>query len=182
MRLSSFLSTTFAATALAATDASTAPGYLTGFSTVNDTNLSFGKHYAVLNLDLITGLVGSVNATPEGQAWIKSTSTWIDAVHQKSPRPLEVFTRIFFSNAYRPEIGPDTPFAAAVAALGNATSSSPQSQIYPAFKTDDKDVILQKSRYYGGFGNPLEEILSSQLIDTVVLVCIIANEMCNRVC
>ena len=128
---------------------------------------------------MITGLIAGVNTTTEGQAWIKSTACWIDAVHQKSPRPLEIFTRIYFSNAYHPEVGPQTPFAQAAAGLGNATSSSPQSQIYPAFKTDDKDVILQKTRYYGGFGNQLVEILNSQLIDTVVLVRLSASHSCR---
>lgn len=147
------------------------PGYLTDFTTLpgNDT-FSFGAHYAVLNLDMINGLVESINTTPEGTAWIASTAKWINATHAQNPAPLSIFTRIYFSNAYRPEIGPDTPFAAAAAALGNATSSSPQSQLYSAFVEAPTDVDLRKSRYYAGDGNSLEEILRSQLIDTVIIV------------
>ncbi|PWY74357.1 hypothetical protein BO70DRAFT_364334 [Aspergillus heteromorphus CBS 117.55] len=92
------------------------------------------------------------------------------SVHKQSPPPLSIFTRIYFSNVLRPEIGPDTPFGQAVATLGNLTASSPGAQLYPAFKPlDNWDVVLQKARYYAGAGNPLEEILSSQKIDTVVL-------------
>lgn len=149
----------------------TTPGYFTNFSTLAGNNtFSFGNHYAVLNLDLINGIVGSVNNTAAGAAFINSTATWIAAVHAQHPPPLTFFTRIYFSNAYKPEIGPTTPFAAAVAALGNATADSPQSQLYPAFVPAGGDVVLQKARYYGGAGNALEEILASQLIDTVILV------------
>lgn len=147
------------------------PGYFTDFSTLPGNNtFSFGRHYAVLNLDLIVGLVSGIADTPSGQTFINCTAKWISAVHSQSPPPLSIFTRIYFSNAYRPEIGPATPFGAAVAALGNATSTSPQSQLYPAFVPSGGDVVLQKSRYYAGAGNGLEEILASQQIDTVILV------------
>lgn len=161
-----------ASTVTAAATAAQTPGYYTDFTTLpNNNTFSFGRHYAVLNLDMINGLVASVNTTAEGQAWIASTANWIDVVHAQKPVPLSIFTRIFFSNAYRPEIGPATPFAAAVAGLGNATRDSPQSQLYPAFKTVPSDVDLQKTRYYAGVGNGLEEILAAQQIDTVILVC-----------
>lgn len=149
------------------------PGYGDIPSTLAaNASLSFGQHYAVLNLDLINGLVGSINTTTQGQSFINNTARWINAVHQQNPAPLSIFTRIYFSTVLRPEIGPTSPFASAVAALGNATDTSPQSQIYPAFQPlPDYDVVLRKSRYYSGDGNSLEEILSSQQIDTVVLVC-----------
>ncbi|KAG9247252.1 Isochorismatase-like protein [Calycina marina] len=151
-------------------DATTEPGYDTCFTTLpSNSTFSFGTHYAVLNLDLITGLVGAINTTASGQLFISSIATWIAAVHAQSPPPLSIFTRIYFSNAYRPEIGPTTPFGITVASLGNATSESPQSQLYPSFVPSEMDVVLQKSRYYAGAGNGLEEILSSQRIDTVIL-------------
>lgn len=150
---------------------STTPGYVTNFTTLpGNSTFSFGQHFAVLNLDLINGIVGGVNTTTAGQKFIKSVSTWISAVHAQSPPPLSIFTRIFFSNALRPEIGPNTPFAAAAAGLGNATIDSPQGMLFPAFVPAPDDVVLQKVRYYAGAGNELEEILSSQEIDTVILV------------
>lgn len=134
-----------------------------------DKEFSFGRHYAVLNLDLINALVGSVNASTAGQQFINSTARWIDAVHAQDPPPLSIFTRIYFSNARQPELGPQTPFAAVSSALG--TAQDPQTQLYHAFTPDEKagDVVLQKTRYYAGAGNALEEILSAQQIDTVVL-------------
>jgi len=148
----------------------TTPGYFTDFTTLPGNNtFSFGQNYAVLNLDLITDIVGGLNSTTQGQKFIKCVSTWISAVHAQSPPPLTIFTRIFFSNSARPEIGPGSPFAAAAAALGNVTSSSPQSELFPAFVPTGNDVVLQKVRYYAGEGNPLEDILSSQEIDTVIL-------------
>jgi len=119
---------------------------------------------------MINALVPYVNSTTAGQAWINSTSTWISHVHQQRPAPLSIYTRIYFTTSQRPEIGPSTPFAAAAAGLGNITSSALEGQIYPAFKHDNADdVVLQKTRYYAGAGNGLEEILSSQGINTVVL-------------
>lgn len=54
--------------------------------------------------------------------------------------------------------------------LGNITESSAKSQVYQAFKTEDQDVVVPKTRYYAGAGNSIEEILNSQGVDTVVLV------------
>lgn len=162
---------TTTATSPVAAEATSTPGYSTGIpSTVTNTSLSFGQHYAVLNLDLITGLVAGINATTAGQLFINNTANWINIVHQQTPPPLSIFTRIYFSNARKPEVGPNSPFGLAAAALGNATESSPATQLYPSFKTIEGDVVLRKSRYYAGDGNSLEEILSSQGIDTVILV------------
>lgn len=148
-----------------------APGYFTDTTTLpNNNTFSFGQHYAVLNLDLINGFVSGVNTTAEGQAFISSTAKWISAVHAQSPQPLSIFTRFYFSNSQRPEISPSDPFAADVTALGNVTETSPQGMLYPAFVPAPNDVVLQKTRYYAGAGNGLEEILASQKIDTVILV------------
>lgn len=120
---------------------------------------------------MITGLVAGIANSTEGQRWINATSTWIDAVHRQNPPPLSIFTRIYFSNVLRPEVSSSTPFSKTVAGLGNATSTSPQSQLYPAFRAlPDYDVVLQKTRYEANFGNSLSEILRSQRIDTVILV------------
>ena len=148
---------------------------LTTAQTINSTipanqKFNFGKHYAVLNLDLIDGIVSSVANTSAGQAFINSTSKWIDAVHSQNPKPLIIFTRIYFTTAQRPEIGPETPISVVVAPFGNVTETSPITQIYSAFNVLDTDVVLQKTRYYAGAGNGLEEILKAQEIDTVILV------------
>lgn len=47
-------------------------------STVSGTP-HFGQNYAVLNLDLINGLVGNVNETDVGKRWINATANWINA-------------------------------------------------------------------------------------------------------
>lgn len=158
--------------ALATLATAATPGYFTDTSTLagNDT-FTFGTHYAVLNLDLIEALVSSINTTAAGASFISCTRSWITAVHAQSPPPLSIFTRIYFSNAQRPEIGPQTPFGAVAAGLGNVTESSAAGMLYDAFvPLEGYDVVLQKTRYYAGAGNGLEEILRSQLIDTVILV------------
>lgn len=157
--------------AAAATASTATPGYFTNFSTIPaNSTFSFGKHYAVLNLDMINGLVASVAGTPQGESWINSVTTWINAVHAQTPTPISIFTRIYFSNTHRPELGLGVPFSAAVAGLGNATSSSPQSQLYPAFvPLPDYDVVVQKTRYEATIGNTILEILYSNQIDTVIL-------------
>lgn len=48
-------------------------------STESKPAVTFGSHYAVLNLDLIDGIVANVNTTEEGKTWIKNTAEWIDA-------------------------------------------------------------------------------------------------------
>ncbi|OJJ76600.1 hypothetical protein ASPBRDRAFT_39094 [Aspergillus brasiliensis CBS 101740] len=163
-------STSTSATTTPTTTTNVKPGYSRNItSTVTDPSFSFGQHYAVLNLDLINGMVANVNTTKSGQLWIDNVANWINVVHKQDPPPLSIFFRIYFSNTYRPELG-NAPFASAVTSLGNATASSPDSQIYSAFNVlDDYDVVLQKARYYAGAGNQLEEILSSQRIDTVIL-------------
>ena len=91
-------------------------------------------------------------------------------MHNQRPPPLSIFTRIFFLNERRPEISPDIPFGKVVGLL-NATEASPQGQLFPAFKPlDNFDVVMTKTRYYAGAGNALEEVLTSQKIDTVVMV------------
>jgi len=172
--LLSFLASTLLPTIALAQNSTTTPGY-NGFPTFipstipSNTNLSFGTHYAVLNLDLINAIVGTLPSTPAGQKWVSNVAYWIDTVHAQTPAPLSIFTRIFYSNSRQPELGPTTPFAAAGGALGN--SSDPKTDIFPAFNVDEAagDVVLTKTRYYAGAGNALEEILSSQGIDTVIL-------------
>lgn len=133
-----------------------------------NTTPAFGTHYAVLNLDLINGLVAPLNTTPSGTSFISSVSTWTKAVAALQSPPLTIFTRIYFSSPNHPELTPQTPFFGTAAALINATSSTPATEIYPAFDTTGA-VVLQKTRYYAGAGNALEEILSTQGIDTVVI-------------
>ncbi|KAL3496718.1 cysteine hydrolase family protein [Aspergillus germanicus] len=142
-------------------------------STATSTPLSFGQNYAVLNLDLINGVVAPLANTTEGRKWINSTATWIDAVHKQSPPPLSIYTRIYYSSAAAPELSPSTPFYQVAAAFGNLTEQSPVSHIYPAFAPDDsedsRDVVLRKSRYYAGDGNSLEEILRTRGVEKVIL-------------
>ncbi|KAJ5093803.1 cysteine hydrolase family protein [Penicillium angulare] len=150
---------------------SSAVGYSTTTpSTVTNSSFSFGSHYAVLNLDLISGLVGTINTTSQGQAFIKNTAKWINAVHKQSPPPISIFSRLYFSTSLLPEISPDAPFMTDVASVGNLTESDPKSQLYPAFKPlPDYDLVLQKTRYFAGADNTLVQILQSQKIDTVIL-------------
>lgn len=172
--LSSTASSASAATSPATSSpASSTPGYDSAPSyipsTVNSTTFSFGTHYAVLNLDLITALVSSVASSAAGRAFVNNTATWIDAVHAQDPPPLSIFTRIYFANARKPEVKPGSGFASNAAALTTANTSA--TMIYPAFTVDEAagDVVLQKTRYYAGAGNGLEQILAAQSIDTVIL-------------
>jgi nicotinamidase-related amidase len=157
-----------------AQNASSSPGYTNYPTSIASTitansSLSFGQHYAILNLDLINGLVNPLASSPAGAAFINSTAAWIDAVHAQSPPPLSIFTRIYFSNARKPEVKPESGFAGVSASLGTANETA--TQIYPAFEVDEAagDVVLQKTRYYAGTGNAMEEILRAQSIDTVIL-------------
>ena len=163
-----------ASTSLAIAQNASSPGYngypdpIASTIAVNE-SISFGQHYAVLNLDLINGLVAPLASSPAGSTFVKNTAAWIDAVHAQSPPPLSIFTRIYFSNARKPEVKPGSGFATVSAPLTTANATA--TQVYPAFHVDEAagDVVLQKTRYYAGTGNALEEILRAQGIDTVIL-------------
>lgn len=179
MRFSTLAAAITPALAFAASS-STAPGYSPVASTVTG-SFNFGKNYAILNLDLITGLVDAVVNTTAGDAWIKSVAGWIDDVHAKKSPPLQIFTRIYFSPGH-PEVGPLSPFRVPAAGLINNTETvGAASDLYSAFHAypegyvngSTKDVVLQKTRYDATFGNQMLEILKAQQIDTVVIVSLI---------
>lgn len=159
--------------AVAAQNASS-PGYsgypdATASTVAANESLTFGQHYAVLNLDLINGLVAPLTSDPAGEAFVNNVANWIDTVHAQNPPPLSIFTRIYFSNSRKPEVKPGSGFETASGPLTTANATA--TQLYPAFHVDEAagDVVLQKTRYYAGTGNALEEILRAQSIDTVIL-------------
>jgi nicotinamidase-related amidase len=132
--------------------------------------LNFGQHYAVLNLDLMSLLMNAIKDTAEGQAFISNCSRWNDAVHQKGPRPLTIFTSLTF-NPSHPELDSNAPFAKLIAPFGTFEKGSPGVQIDSHFAVAEKDIVLHKTRRSATTGNSLEQILKAQDIDTVVIVC-----------
>lgn len=132
--------------------------------------LTFGKHYAVLNLDWMTVLMDAVRNTAEGQAFVSSCSRWNNEVHKKYPRPLTIFTSLSF-NDRQPELARGAPFTKLVRGFGSFATGSSTVQIASNFTVDEEDIVLQKTRWYAGAGNSLEQILKAQHIDTVIIVC-----------
>lgn len=126
-------------------------GNITSSIAANNTSFSFGRNYAVLNLDMINGIYGGFNTTTQGQQLINSTVTWINAVQAQNPVPLTIWTRIYFQTALRPELGVGVPFGRVVGGFGNLTESSPGGMLYPAFKPlQGKDIVIPKTRLYAG--------------------------------
>ncbi|KAI0105381.1 cysteine hydrolase family protein [Hypoxylon sp. NC0597] len=130
--------------------------------------LTFGKNYAVLNLDLMAILIDSVKHTPEGRVFISNCSRWNDAVHKEDPQPLVIFTTLFF-NPGRPELAEGKPFHRLIDAFDLFEAGSAAVQITRHFMIGEKDIVLQKTRWYAGAGNGMEQILKAQNIDTVIL-------------
>ncbi|KAF4540248.1 hypothetical protein BFW01_g8016 [Lasiodiplodia theobromae] len=130
--------------------------------------LNFGKNYAVLNLDLMAVLIDAIKDTARGQAFISNCSRWNEAVHNRHLRPLTIFTTLFFNHG-EPELAKGAPFTRLAKAFGSFSAGSPGVQIASNFTVDEKDVVLQKTRWYAGAGNGLEQILEAQNIDTVVI-------------
>lgn len=64
------------------------PGYSPNTPSTITGTPHFGQNYAVLNLDLINGLVGNVNETDAGRRWINTTSSWIHAYHSHTLHPI----------------------------------------------------------------------------------------------
>ncbi|KAF3177164.1 hypothetical protein TWF225_002973 [Orbilia oligospora] len=132
---------------------------------------TFNKNYAILNLDWMTILIDAVKDTPEGQTYIANCSRWNDAVHEKTPRPITIFTTLFFSNKSQPELhkSDKAPFAKQINGYSLFESGSPEVQIDPRFLVDENDIVLQKTRWYAGAGNALEQILRARDVDTVII-------------
>lgn len=68
-----------AATATAGATAIASAGPPASHCSSGGEKLCFGRHYAVLNLDMINDLVAGVEDSPEGQKWINNTAGWIEA-------------------------------------------------------------------------------------------------------
>ena len=130
------------------------PGYSTQIPSTIPSNetLSFGSssQYAVLQLDLQNALIEPIAATSQGSQFISNVARWNDVVHALDPQPLTIFSRI------------------TAARLGNPPEN--ETEIYPAFTVDNAtDIVLEKAGFYAGFGNNLEDILSSKNVTSVVL-------------
>jgi nicotinamidase-related amidase len=133
---------------------------------------SFGCRYAVLNLDLMSILIDAAKGTAEGRTFISNCVRWNDAVHAKETRPLTIFTSLFsHQSQLELAVNENAPFTKLVRNF-NATfeKGSRDVQIDPSFVVDEQDIVLQKTRWYAGMGNALEQILRAQNIDTVVIV------------
>ncbi|KAF3225006.1 hypothetical protein TWF192_007291 [Orbilia oligospora] len=132
---------------------------------------TFNKNYAILNLDWMTILMDVIKDTPEGQTYITNCSRWNDAVHAKSPRPITIFTTLFFSNKSQPELhkSDKAPFTKQINGYCLFESGSPEVQIDPRFLVDEHDIVLQKTRWYAGAGNALEQILRAKNVDAVII-------------
>lgn len=133
----------------------------------------FGSNYAVLNLDLMSILIDAVEGTEQGQAFIANCTRWNDAVHKQKRRPLTVFTTLCFAHHTQPELASDgdAPFVKLLDTMRpHFVKDAPAVQIDPKFLVDENDIVFQKTRWYAGAGNSLEQILQSQKVDTVIIV------------
>ncbi|RDW77889.1 isochorismatase hydrolase-3 [Coleophoma crateriformis] len=129
----------------------------------------FGRRYAVLNLDLMSVLIDGIKESPIGQRFTSNCTRWDDAVHKKDYRPLTIFTTLYFSNTAQLKLTKSGPFTKLLEPFGTLEKSSPGVQIASNFSVDEKDIVIQKTRWYAGPGNSLEQILRAQNIDTVIL-------------
>lgn len=111
--------------------------------------LSFGKNYAVLNLDWMMLLIDVVRETKEGPLFIANCRRWIDAVHALNPRPMVIFSSFHFSCG-EPDLASNGPFTKLITGCGSFTTGSSAVQIAPDFNVEEGDVFLQKMRWYTG--------------------------------
>ena len=149
----------------------------TTFAAPFNSSLSFGKHYAVLNCDLVVGTVEPVANATQGRHFINSTKTWVNAIHQKHPQPLTFFSTIYFSNPSDPQLKVPSPFSNVLGGAPPLVQNSSSAQFYPDFDVGTDDIVIVKTRYYAGSGNSLEDTLRSQRIDTVILVSFLFQDL-----
>lgn len=133
-------------------------------------SLSFGEHYAILNIDWMSVLINAVEETPEGKALFSSLTRWNNAIHRRVNQPLTIFTTLAFSRG-QPEVETNKPFSRLIASFGSFEEGSPNTAIDPRFMIDKNDILLQKTRWSVTTGSNLEQILKAQGIDTVIIVC-----------
>ncbi|KAL7794827.1 Isochorismatase-like protein [Trichoderma afarasin] len=131
--------------------------------------LSFGKRYAVLNLDFMNILFDIAKGTPEGTKFVANCTRWVDAVHKRDPRPPSIFTTLYFTSPSQAELPAEAPFTKLVNGFTTFDEHNPGVKVPEYMNVDEKDVVLQKIRWYGGAGNELEDILKKNDIDTVVI-------------
>ena len=130
---------------------------------------TLGKHYAILNLDLITVLIDIVKDTAAGQQFVSNCALWNDAVYKKDTRLLSIFS-LFFKPG-EPELAEGALFTKLLNEFGEFSAGSEAEQISPTFLVVDKDIVFQKTRLYAGASNRLEMILRANNINTVIIVC-----------
>ena len=130
----------------------------------------FGKRFAILSIDLMNTLINGIQEAPRAAEFIGSTQAWLDAVHELDPQPLSIFTSLAFVKPSYPELPQGTAFANLVRGSSNFTDGGAEVQIDSRFDVTARDILLHKTRWYAGAGNSLEQILSAQQIDTVILV------------
>ncbi|KAL7949346.1 Isochorismatase-like protein [Trichoderma barbatum] len=135
----------------------------------NDSPLSFGKRYAVLNLDFMNILFNIAKDSPEGSRFVTNCSRWVDAVHKRNPRPPTIFTTLYFTVPSQAELPSEAPFTKLVNEFDTFDEHNPGVKVPEYLNVDDKDTVLQKIRWYGGAGNNLEDILKENNIDTVII-------------
>ncbi|KAM0256567.1 hypothetical protein ACHAQJ_004854 [Trichoderma viride] len=135
----------------------------------NSAPLTFGKRYAILNLDFMNILFDIAKAAPEGQQFVSNCSRWVDALHKRDPRPLTIFTTLYFTSPSQAELPSEAPFTKLVNGFAKFDEHSPITKVPSYLNIDDKDIVLQKVRWYGGSGNDLEKILKENNIDTVII-------------
>ncbi|KAL7933177.1 Isochorismatase-like protein [Trichoderma chlorosporum] len=136
---------------------------------INGSPLSFDKQYAVLNLDFMNILFDIAKGTPEGSKFVANCTRWVDAVHKRDPRPLTVFTTLYFTSPSQAELPDEAPFTKLVNGFATFDEHNSGVKVPDYLKVDDKDIVLQKVRWYGGAGNTLEDILKKNNIDTVII-------------
>lgn len=132
--------------------------------------LSFGKRYAVLNLDFMNILFDIAKSAPEGQKFVANCSRWVDALHKQDPRPLTIYTTLYFTSPSQAELPGEAPFTKLVNGFASFDEHNPAVKVPSYLHIDDKDIVLQKTRWYGGAGNAMEKILKENNIDTVIIV------------
>ena len=150
-----------------------------------NTTLDFSKKTAFIQGDVFEAAVAPFPNLTEGKEFIQSMQNLLQAIHAKpaAKQPINIFTRIYFSTPYAPELAKGfgdqacnngTPtFNKAVTELGiqNATQDIRATQVYSGFPVrSGVDIEIQKTRFYGGYRNDLEGILRSQGVENVVLV------------
>ena len=136
------------------------------YSGVFDGRIGFGKKAAVVVVDFVNAYTtpGAALYAPPVVDAVKETVDLLELARRKG-NPV-IYTRVIYS----PNGLDGGIFVRKIPVLRNLVEGEPLADIVPELPPDPQDVVINKQYASAFFGTPLAGMLTSQGVDTLILV------------